>query len=235
MTDVVLPKALVPGAPENITDVWDNLVALRDKINGQLDLSNFVSTLQDLLIAPGTIVLSARPSTPVGYLICDGTPASRSTYAALFAAISTSFGNGDGSTTFGIPDLRGSVPVGKGTHGDVDNLGDHDAGAVATARLAVGSRKIKHAHSRGTLAVDSGGVHRHTIQGRDPGGPPGAPDASVYGTYYSDGYNSHAGQTGAGTGADEGAHAHSTSGTIGDTGGITDQIPFQVVAFFIKT
>ena len=46
-------------------------------------------------------------SAPTGWLSCDGSAVSRSTYSDLFAAISTTFGTGDGSTTFNVPDLRG--------------------------------------------------------------------------------------------------------------------------------
>lgn len=55
----------------------------------------------------GQIGYFARNSAPAGWLKADGTAVSRTTYAALFAAISTTFGTGDGSTTFNLPDLRG--------------------------------------------------------------------------------------------------------------------------------
>lgn len=63
----------------------------------------------------GTILLYASASVPDGYLGCDGSAVSRSTYATLFGIVGTSFGSGDGSTTFNLPDLRGRVPVGLGT------------------------------------------------------------------------------------------------------------------------
>ncbi len=56
----------------------------------------------------------AATSAPTGWLLCDGTAVSRSTYAALFSAISTTFGAGDGSTTFNVPDLRGKTVLGYG-------------------------------------------------------------------------------------------------------------------------
>ncbi len=55
----------------------------------------------------GGVLLSAGQSVPYGYLECNGTPYSRTTYAALFSTIGTVFGAGDGSTTFNVPDLRG--------------------------------------------------------------------------------------------------------------------------------
>lgn len=55
----------------------------------------------------------AGTSAPTGWLLCDGTAVSRTTYAALFAVISTVYGVGDGSTTFNLPDGRGRVNVQK--------------------------------------------------------------------------------------------------------------------------
>lgn len=58
-------------------------------------------------IQPGTVLPHAGASAPTGFLMCDGSAVSRSTYASLFSAISTNWGSGDGSATFNIPDLRG--------------------------------------------------------------------------------------------------------------------------------
>lgn len=59
------------------------------------------------LVPPGAIMAFARSTPPDGWLECNGQAVSRTTYAALFAAIGTTFGAGDGSTTFNLPDLRG--------------------------------------------------------------------------------------------------------------------------------
>ena len=60
----------------------------------------------------GEIYMYAGSVAPSGFLLCDGSSVSRSAYAELFDVIGTNFGQGDGSTTFGIPDLRGRVIVG---------------------------------------------------------------------------------------------------------------------------
>jgi microcystin-dependent protein len=65
----------------------------------------------------GTIKLYAGGTAPTGYLICDGSAVSRTTYADLFAVLSTTYGSGDGSTTFNVPDFRRRVPVGAGGTG----------------------------------------------------------------------------------------------------------------------
>lgn len=77
----------------------------------QLALSNYVPTL----IPSGVISAYGGTSAPTGYLACDGSAVSRSTYASLFTAISTGWGAGDGSTTFNVPDLRSRSIVGSGT------------------------------------------------------------------------------------------------------------------------
>ena len=62
----------------------------------------------------GEVRMFAGPSAPSGWLTCDGSAVSRATYAALFAVIGTTFGSGNGSTTFNLPDLRGRLPIGAG-------------------------------------------------------------------------------------------------------------------------
>lgn len=80
----------------------------------------------------GEIKWVAFSTVPTGWLECDGSAVSRSTYANLFTAISTTFGVGDGSTTFNLPDAKGRAFIGKGAtaftttflHTDVDTGAD---------------------------------------------------------------------------------------------------------------
>lgn len=65
-----------------------------------------IPAAQDLTPA-GTVIWTARNTAPTGYVKANGAAISRSTYSALFSAIGTTFGSGDGSTTFNVPDLRG--------------------------------------------------------------------------------------------------------------------------------
>jgi len=62
--------------------------------------------------AAGTLAYFGMSTAPTGWLKANGAAISRSTYADLFAAIGTTYGTGDGSTTFNIPDLRGEFPRG---------------------------------------------------------------------------------------------------------------------------
>lgn len=63
-------------------------------------------------VPAGSVIYHAANSAPTGFLKANGAAVSRSTYAALFTAIGTTFGVGDGSSTFNVPDLRGEFPRG---------------------------------------------------------------------------------------------------------------------------
>jgi microcystin-dependent protein len=68
----------------------------------------------DTTVPTGTVSAFAGSAAPTGYLLCDGTAVNRTTYATLFGVISDTYGVGDGSTTFNLPDLRGRVVAGTG-------------------------------------------------------------------------------------------------------------------------
>jgi microcystin-dependent protein len=69
-----------------------------------------------VVISPGVVMMDTGSTPPTGWLQCDGSSVSRSTYAGLFARISTDYGNGLGDgLTFSLPDFRSRVPVGVGT------------------------------------------------------------------------------------------------------------------------
>lgn len=99
-----LPAASAMG---NSTPMW----ATAEK---SLHISDGTSWAK-LTMPAGAVSMHAGASAPSGWLLCDGSAVSRTTYANLFAAISTAFGAGDGSTTFNIPDMRGAAPAGVGT------------------------------------------------------------------------------------------------------------------------
>jgi len=92
----------------------------------------------------GQIVMTGRPDTspvPTGWLECSGSAVSRTTYANLFAAIGTTWGVGDGSTTFNLPDLRGEFPRGYDHGRGVDSgraLASAQADAMETFSFTAG-------------------------------------------------------------------------------------------------
>lgn len=92
----------------------------------------------------GTIIPYSASTIPDGYLECDGSAVSRTTYADLFAVIGTTYGTGDGSTTFNLPNLKGKVAVGQNTSDtSFDVLGE--TGGEKSHKLTV-SEMPKHQH-----------------------------------------------------------------------------------------
>lgn len=75
------------------------------------------------LVPTGTIISYAANSAPDGYLLCNGAAVSRTTYADLFATIGTTYGTGDGSTTFALPNLTDKFIQGSSTAGTVKSAG----------------------------------------------------------------------------------------------------------------
>lgn len=117
------------------------------------------SAFASLASPAGVIISYGGTSAPTGYLTCDGTAYSRSTYSGLFAAIGTTWGVGDGSSTFNVPDLRGAFTRGSG------------AGLnPATRAVASYQSDAFTAHTHGI--TDNGHVHTFTgnAQGVGPGG-----------------------------------------------------------------
>lgn len=80
--------------------------------------SGTISGLTSNIAPPGTISYFSLSTAPTGFLAADGSAVSRTTYAALFAVIGTTYGSGNGSTTFNLPDLRGYFVRSSGTNGD---------------------------------------------------------------------------------------------------------------------
>ena len=69
--------------------------------------TSYVCNGADAVAPVGAVVAFAGAQAPAGWLLCDGTAISRTTYASLFAALGTAWGEGDASTTFNLPDMRG--------------------------------------------------------------------------------------------------------------------------------
>nr|WP_276554567.1 phage tail protein [Pseudomonas peradeniyensis] len=102
------------------------------------------------IVPPGTLVQTFSHAAPTGTLRCNGAAVSRTTFAALFAAIGTSFGAGDGATTFNLPDTRGLFIR------DVDDGKGLDLGR--TPGTVQQSQNQYHAHS---ASSGNAGWHAH--------------------------------------------------------------------------
>ncbi len=109
------------------------------------------------LVPPGCVISYAGTTAPGGWLLCDGSEYDRQIYDALFSIIGTTYGEGDGETTFNVPDMRGRQVVGlKQSDSDFDALGE------------TGGEK------RHTLTIDEMPSHNHGVN--DPGHAHGITD-----------------------------------------------------------
>lgn len=100
-------------------------------------------------IPTGTILPYSSKTIPSGYMICDGRALSRTDYAELFSVIGTTYGSGDGSTTFNLPNIKGRVVVGQ------------DANDTTFDTIAkTGGSKYLQQHTHG---MNSGGAHSHLV------------------------------------------------------------------------
>ena len=168
----------------------------------------------------GVVQLYAGSTAPSGWLICNGQAVSRITYAALYAVIGTTYGAGDGSTTFNVPNLvnktvRGSTSLGK--------TGGADTVTLSTTNMPA------HTHEVGTLATNNTGAHTHSITtGTRVGGSNAYTnvlrDASTIGS--ANIINSN------------GAHTHTISGStasVGSGSAVTITNPYVMLHYIIKT
>jgi microcystin-dependent protein len=104
-------------------------------------------------IAPaGSILMWPTGSAPTGYLLCNGTAVSRSTYAALFGVIGTTFGAGDTTTTFNLPDYRNRMPIGSGT-----------TAAVGVTGGSANATLVSHTHTASSTSVVTDPQHSHQL------------------------------------------------------------------------
>mgnify|MGYP003633090481 FL=1 len=165
-------------------------------------------------IPTGCIIPWSDTSVPTGFLECNAQAVSRSTYATLFAIVATTYGAGNGSTTFNVPDLKDNVPLGRSnsaalastgganTVGSTGNVGGSTANAtLSTAQLA------SHSHNGGV------NFNMNSQSGSDRADPHGAATGSA----------------GSGTG-----HDHNMSATF--TGDATSVVqPYLTILYVIKT
>jgi microcystin-dependent protein len=109
----------------------------------------------------GTIMSWTDATIPTGFLECDGTAISRTTYSALFNVIGTTYGVGDGSSTFNLPNLQDNVPVGKS--------GTKSLASTGGANTVSSTGNIGGATANATLSTPQLSSHSHAYNMANPG------------------------------------------------------------------
>ena len=171
-------------------------------------------------IPTATIVPWSTSSVPTGFLECNGAAVSRSTYSDLFSAVGTTYGAGDGSSTFNVPDLQNKVAVSKSNNKALASTGGADTvqstgnvgGTTANATLSE-AQLASHSHNIGIRHNHSNVPRILANFGND-------------GRYYGAG---DSGDTGSGS-----AHQHNMSANF--TGDATSVLqPYLTIIYIIKT
>jgi microcystin-dependent protein len=133
-------------------NVLDGITASTAELNYTDGVTSAIQTQINTLttnlasaVPSGVISAYGGSSAPTGYLLCDGTAVSRTTYSALYAIVGTTYGSGDGSTTFNVPNLKGKVAVGRdSSQSEFDALGETSGEKTVTLTEA---QMPSHTHS----------------------------------------------------------------------------------------
>jgi microcystin-dependent protein len=191
-----------------------NYEATKYNFNGS-DLTGIEGT------ATGTIVPWSAASLPSGFLECNGQTVSRSTYSALFAIIGTTYGAGDGSTTFLVPNLADNVPVGKSNNKALASTGG--ANTVAATGNVGGST------ANATLSEAQLASHSHNVPFVSGSNAGNAKSQSPNVANWPLNYNLGSSSAGSGSG-----HSHNMSATFsGDSTSVIQ--PYLALIYIIKT
>ena len=140
---------ILPGGKDIVAASGDTFAAISDA-SSNVRVHNYQrAAVPPNMLPVGVIVDYAGTSAPAGWLLCYGQNVSRTTYAALFAAIGVTHGVGDGSTTFTLPDYRGRVSAGK------DDMGGTSANRLTNQTNGVDGD---------TLGATGGGGAHNNVQ-----------------------------------------------------------------------
>lgn len=194
-------------------------------INAEERLNEIATGVSRLSTVPtGAGFLWYTNTAPAGYLLCDGSAVSRETYAALFVLWGTTWGIGNGTTTFNLPDLRQRIPIGKAASGTAGTLGG-----------TFGSINHDHAIGSHTHSITSDGSHTHSTPNHTHA-ISGVGNAQLFVSGSSITVRAASTQNdGSGTTGSAGTHDHGgTTGSASGTSG-SGNPPCLVIQYIVKT
>ena len=163
------------GISSGITVVGSNGTYVPVTSNLALQSAIMGGTTAPVPVMPaGTIIMYGAAATPAGYLNCNGSTVSRTTYAALFAVLGTGYGAGDGSSTFTLPDFKDRTAVGStssvtpigaatGSFAAGGTLTTASGGSTLSTSTGQASSGVKDAGGVTLISAVSIGNHTHTI------------------------------------------------------------------------
>jgi microcystin-dependent protein len=159
------PPPAIPLASTSQAGLLNTLSgSVSDYVGGDNACHPLVAALLGYLVPTGTVLDFAGSSAPTGFVLCNGAAVSRTTYSGLYAALggaSSPWGQGDGSTTFNVPDLRGVAAIGAGQGTGLTNRALGARGGEETHQLVL-SELASHTHTQNshTHGLSDGG-HSH--------------------------------------------------------------------------
>jgi microcystin-dependent protein len=190
-------------------------------------------------IPTATIVPWSSASVPTGFLECNGQAVSRSTYADLFAIVATTYGTGDGSSTFNVPDLQDNVAVGKSNNKALASTGGantvSNSGNVGTNINVTGN--VGGSTANATLSTSQLASHSHNTSIPSSTSAP----AGITGVAPVTGGSRNFGSSNQGSG---GGHSHNMSATFSGSGNASSTFsgsansvvqPYLTIIYIIKT
>ena len=162
-TNVVLASVPINSSNGNVAVPGTLAVTSNTTVGGDLAVTGTITQGGGSIFPAGIIWEYGGSSAPTGWLLCDGSAVSRTTYAALFAVLGTAYGSGDGSTTFNVPDKRGKFGIGvDGTY-----TRGSTGGAVSGTTSTAGSHNHTGLSGSTTLTTAQIPAHNHSVT--DPG------------------------------------------------------------------
>ena len=206
-----------------------NVTATAAELNHTDGVTSNIQTQINSIVPSGVLMPYGGGSAPTGFLLCDGSAVSRSTYSNLFSAIGTTYGSGNGSTTFNIPDLRGRVIAGQDDMGgsSANRLTNQSGGLNGDTLGATGGAET---HTLTTAQLAS---HTHSFSDTDT-----VSNVAIPRSFISGSTNNSVNADGSAVRVDDGSITVSISGTTGSAGSGSahnNVQPTIILNYIIKT